>query len=184
MTIVREEPALSQRTSGEERFLITDISWDFYVRFCDEIGERPLRLSYNNGMLEIMITKSPHEFYKTMLAKLIETIILELDIPVRSGGAMTFQRFDLEKGFEPDECWWITRESEVRASGSLIFKRTRLLTWRSKSRSAVAWSIALAFSRRWASRNCGGTTVASCDSAFCKRTARIRTKGRVAPSRS
>ena len=59
MTIVREEPALSQGSSGEERFLIADISWDFYVRFCDEIGERPLRLSYNNGMLEIMITKSP-----------------------------------------------------------------------------------------------------------------------------
>ena len=58
-----------------------------------------------------------------MLAKLIETIILDLDIPVRSGGSMTFQRFDLEKGFEPDECWWITRESEVRCKREFDFQK-------------------------------------------------------------
>ena len=23
---------------GEDRFLVTDVSWDFYNRFCDEIG--------------------------------------------------------------------------------------------------------------------------------------------------
>lgn len=57
---------------GEERFLIHDVSWAFYVAFCEEIGERPLRLTYSDGMLEIMITKAPHEFYKKMLAKLVE----------------------------------------------------------------------------------------------------------------
>ncbi|MCA9185276.1 MAG: Uma2 family endonuclease [Pirellulaceae bacterium] len=106
--------AETSRVSGEERFLVRDVSWDFYKRFCDEIGERPLRLSFTDGNLEIMITKSPHEFYKTILAKLIEMIIFELELPVRSGGNMTFQREDLEKGFEPDECWWIANESVVR----------------------------------------------------------------------
>ena len=33
-----------------------------------------------------------------MLAKLVETIVLEHNIPVRSGGSMTFQRKDLGKG--------------------------------------------------------------------------------------
>jgi hypothetical protein len=78
-------------SAGEERFLIPDISWQFYKRFCEEIGERPLRLSFNDGMLEIMITKAPHEFYKKVLAKLVENILLERDIPVRSGGSMTGQ---------------------------------------------------------------------------------------------
>lgn len=123
MTIVRDEPALRDASAGEERFLIPDVSWDFYLRFCDEIGERPLRLSFNNGMLEIMITKSPHEFYRKMLAKLIEMIILEFNIPVRSGGSMTFQRFDLEKGFEPDDCWWITHEQEVRNKSEFDFQK-------------------------------------------------------------
>jgi Uma2 family endonuclease len=123
MATATDKPALDRPLVGEERFLISDVSWDFYLRFCEEIGERPLRLSFNRGMLEIMITKAPHQFYKTMLAKLIETIILELGIPVRSGGSMTFQRHDLEKGFEPDESWWIAREAEVRGKEEFDFQR-------------------------------------------------------------
>jgi Uma2 family endonuclease len=106
---------------AEQRILIPDVSWDFYLRFCEEIGERPLRLSYNDGDLEIMITKSPHEFYKKMLAKIVETIIMEREIPVRSGGSMTFQVEGLEKGFEPDECWWIEQEAAVRGKREFTF---------------------------------------------------------------
>jgi Uma2 family endonuclease len=123
MTSVLDLPTQAPPIVGEERMLIGDISWDFYVAFCEEIGERPLRLTYSSGMLEIMITKTPHEFYKKMLAKLIEVIILELDLPVRSGGSMTFQRKDLEKGFEPDECWWIEHEAEVRTKREFDFRR-------------------------------------------------------------
>ncbi len=107
---------------GEERFLVTDVSWSFYKRFCEELGERPLRLTFSDGNLEIMITKSPHEFYKSMLAKLVENIVLERNIPVRSGGSMTFQRDDLEKGFEPDECWWIAHELKVRGKEDFDFR--------------------------------------------------------------
>ena len=123
MTPVPDQPTPAPPIVGEERMLISDVSWDFYVAFCEEIGERPLRLSFSDGMLEIMIAKAPHEFYKKMLAKLIEIIILELDLPVRSGGSMTFQRKDLEKGFEPDECWWIEREAEVRTKSEFDFQR-------------------------------------------------------------
>ena len=101
--------------------LISDVSWDFYLTFCEAIGERPLRLSYNDGDLEIMITKSPHEFYKTVLAKIVETTIMELELPVRSGGSMTFQIKGLEKGFEPDECWWIEQEEAVRTQSDFEF---------------------------------------------------------------
>ena len=123
MTTVLDQPTKAPPIVGEERFLISDISWDFYVAFCEEIGERPLRLTYSDRMLEIRITKAPHEFYKKMLAKLIETIILELELPVRSGGSMTFQRKDLEKGFEPDECWWIEHEAEVRTKREFDLQR-------------------------------------------------------------
>ena len=119
---VLDEPKVAAPVVGEDRILISDISWDFYVAFCDEIGERPIRLSFSDGLLEIMITHAPHEFYKTMLAKLIEAIIFELAIPVRSGGSMTFQRKDLEKGFEPDECWWIEHEAEVRCKREFDFR--------------------------------------------------------------
>ena len=84
-------------------------------------------------MLEIMITKAPHEFYKTMLAKLIETIILELD----TSGAV--RRFDdvpaegLGEGLRARRVL-VDRRTKRRCarSGSLIFNATRRRTWRSK----------------------------------------------------
>ena len=121
MASVLQTSRSSTTAQGEERLLLSDISWDFYVAFCEELGERPVRLSYSQGMLEIMITKAPHEFFKKMLAKLVEIIILERNIPVRSGGSMTFQRRDLEKGFEPDECWWIANEAKVRGKHDFDF---------------------------------------------------------------
>lgn len=108
---------------GEERLLLTGISWGFYLRFCDELEGRRVRLTYDGGNLEIMITKRPHEFYKTLLAKLVEQLVLELNIPVSSGGSMTFQREDLQRGIEPDECWWISHEDVVRGKKELNLHR-------------------------------------------------------------
>lgn len=119
MSPIAEAPSIE---IGEERFLLTGISWTFYLAFCEELGERRIRLSFDRGSLEIMVTKSPHEYYKKMLAKLVEAIVLERDIPVRSGGSMTFQREDLQKGFDPDECWWIAHEAKVRAVRDFDFQ--------------------------------------------------------------
>lgn len=117
-TVLETKPALQ----GENRFLLTDISWDFYLRFCEELEERHVRLTYDRGSLEIMVTGSPHEFYKKMLAKLLEQLLFELNVPVRSGGEMTFQREDLQKGFEHDECWWIAHERQVRGRRKFDFR--------------------------------------------------------------
>ena len=112
-----------QSIVGEIRIGIEGVSYEFYKQFCEEIGEQPIRLSYNDGCLEIMVTKSPHEYFKKVLAKLIEATIFELNVPVRSGGAMTFQRDDLKKGFEPDECWWLAHEAIVRKTTDFNFQK-------------------------------------------------------------
>ncbi len=112
----------STAVEKEHRMLIPDVSYAFYKMFCEEIGERPLRLSFIDGTLEIMITKRPHEHYKKLLSKLVEATVLECGIAVCSGGNMTFQRDDLEKGFEPDDCWWIAHESQVRGQVEFDFR--------------------------------------------------------------
>jgi Uma2 family endonuclease len=45
---------------------------------------------------------------------MIETMTAELDVPIKSGGSTTFKRRDLEKGIEPDECYWVQHEAAVR----------------------------------------------------------------------
>lgn len=107
---------------GEQRVLINGISYEFYKQFCDEIGEQPIRLSYSDDCLEIMNTHLPHEFYKKILAKLVEAIFFERDMRIRSGGMITIQHDAIKKGFEPDECWWIAHEPEIRGKSKLDFR--------------------------------------------------------------
>ena len=60
-----------------------------------------------------------HESHKGFLGKLIEAVCLIRDIPLRSGGATTHRRADLQCGLEPDECYWIEHESQMRAAREL-----------------------------------------------------------------
>ncbi len=61
------------------------------------------------------MTLSPeHERFKSLLARLVETLTEELDLEIASFGSMTCRRADLSRGLEPDECFWISHEPEVR----------------------------------------------------------------------
>lgn len=107
---------------GESRVVIHGVDYEFYKRFCDEIGEQPVRLSFSDDCLEIMNTHLPHEFYKKILAKLVEAIFFERDMIIRSGGMITIQQDAKKKGFEPDECWWIAHEPDIRGKSKLDFR--------------------------------------------------------------
>jgi Uma2 family endonuclease len=45
---------------------------------------------------------------------LLETIAEEFGLPIATAGQMTFQRKDLERGIEPDDCFWIAHERHMR----------------------------------------------------------------------
>src|SRR5436190_459799 len=91
----------------EQRFLLSGIDWSSYVGFGELLGERHVRLTYDRGSLELMTLSPKHEHGKRLLGRLVETLTEELDIGIASYGSMTFRREDLERGLEPDECYWI-----------------------------------------------------------------------------
>jgi Uma2 family endonuclease len=87
--------------------VLDDIRWDTYQRLAEDlVGER-IRLTYDRGRLEITVPGPAHEASKKVLARLIEVLTLELDIPVTSLGSTTCKRADLSRGLEPDECYYI-----------------------------------------------------------------------------
>jgi Uma2 family endonuclease len=55
-----------------------------------------------------------HESAKKLMARLVETVTLEMDIDILGAGSMTCRRKDLDRGFEPDECYWIAHEAQMR----------------------------------------------------------------------
>jgi Uma2 family endonuclease len=104
---------------AEQRFVLSSIDWPTYLVFSDKLGERNVRVTYDRGEMELM-TLSPHrERAKHLLGLLLAVLVEELDIDIAGYGSMTFRREDLENGLEPDECYWIAHEAQVRGKEAI-----------------------------------------------------------------
>ncbi|MBI5366155.1 MAG: Uma2 family endonuclease [Planctomycetes bacterium] len=106
-------PTPSAAPVAEQRFLLAAANWSIYGRLLDALDDRHVFVTYDRGRLELMSPSPEHETHKSLLRRLIETLVLELDIDIRSGGSMTFRREDIDRGLEPDECYWILNEPRV-----------------------------------------------------------------------
>ena len=105
-----------------QRMLVTDITWDDYERLLVWRGERRgIRLAYDNGRLEIMVVGGTHERLKKILAMLIEAWLGETGGESVPSGSVTHRRDDLEKGFEPDECYYIQNWAKVAGVRDIDF---------------------------------------------------------------
>jgi Uma2 family endonuclease len=101
---------------GTQRLLLDNISWQEYIAVGQALPDRPgLRITYDRGRLEFMTTSPRHEIYKKRLSRLLEMLAEECNRNLVSAGNMTFQREDLDRGLEPDDCFWIAHEPHMRA---------------------------------------------------------------------
>jgi Uma2 family endonuclease len=96
-----------------ERVTLNNVSWEFYQSMLREIGDAHVRLTFDQGRLEIMSPSGFREAIKTILGRLIEAYADETGIVVEGMGSTTFSREDLQKGLEPDECYYIAHASAV-----------------------------------------------------------------------
>ena len=96
-------------------FVLHGISWHTYTALVKDLEDRPgLRVTFDRGTLEIMSPSERHEELKTLLGRMVELLTLELDIECRPAGSTTWKRQDLERGLEPDECYYIANELRLR----------------------------------------------------------------------
>jgi Uma2 family endonuclease len=87
---------------------IAGVSWEQYVVLLSELGEnRATRVAYDNGVLEIRIPGSLHEVINRVLAAIILVLAEELGLEFNNLGSMRLNRAELEKGIEPDSCFYI-----------------------------------------------------------------------------
>jgi len=119
MNVVLKKVRTSLIQAGQI-FVINDLTWGGYRRIGDTIRDRPaFRLTYDDGTLEIMTTSYEHEDVKYLLGRIIDTIVEEARMPIKPGGSMTFQREDLEKGLEPDQCYYSQNASAIAGKKSI-----------------------------------------------------------------
>jgi Uma2 family endonuclease len=105
--------------NGEQRLLLYAVSWETYVAVGEAFQDRAgLRMTYDRGRLEFMTTSPRHEIYKKLLGRLLENLAEECNLPTVSAGNATFRNPEYERGLEPDECYWIAHEKEMRGKQS------------------------------------------------------------------
>ena len=99
--------------------LLHGVSWDFYEEFLEATQNQRVRHSYDDGELEIMSPmRMEHESPKKQLAQLVEALTEELGIPRKSAGSMTLRSRRKARGLEPDECYYIAHELQMRRKTS------------------------------------------------------------------
>jgi Uma2 family endonuclease len=99
---------------AEQRLIVHCVDWARYQDFLRAFEGRHIRLTYDGSNLEIMTVSGEHERGKKLMARLLEALTEELDIPIASFGNITLNREAVDRGLEPDECWYIEHETLLR----------------------------------------------------------------------
>ncbi len=107
-----------------QRFVLQSESWQHYVRLRSMFRDRRgVRITFDRGNLQLMTLSLDHEQLAMILATLVRAWTQERALGLKSGGSATFRRRDLNRGLEPDQCFWIANEPVVRNSRRVNLRR-------------------------------------------------------------
>jgi Uma2 family endonuclease len=94
--------------------VIPQSSWDEYERLLEDLRDRPhLRVSYDRGRLEIMSPLPEHEEYGRFIDDLVRAFAHKRKMKVQKYGAATWKRQQLDRGVEPDCCYYVANALRV-----------------------------------------------------------------------
>ena len=103
-----------------QRVLLSDVNWQEFETILEDLGDhRASRVAYDNGILEIMTPLPEHETNKELVSDLVKALLEELDIEFCPLGSTTFKNEEMNKGIEPDNCFYIQNEAAVRGKNRL-----------------------------------------------------------------
>ncbi len=95
--------------------LLRDVSWSELEQILEELGEhRAVRISYSNGLLELMTPLPEHEDDKVIISDFVKILLEEQGREFRNLGSTTFKHEQMDQAVEPDECFYIQHEAAIR----------------------------------------------------------------------
>jgi Uma2 family endonuclease len=103
----------------QQHIVLHDVSWKLYERLLKDIGDRPVRVTFYRGSIEIMSPLPKHERVKRWIGRMVDTMCLELAIPVETLGSTTFRLKPKSAGLEPDDCFYVQHADAVRGKERL-----------------------------------------------------------------
>src|SRR5919202_362884 len=102
------------------QLLLKNVNWQQFQDILKNLGEsRSARLSYSQGTLEIITPLPEHEDDKVIIGDFVKAILEEMDIEFRSLGSTTFENEVMRQAVEPDDCFYIQNEAQIRGKKRL-----------------------------------------------------------------
>lgn len=96
-----------------QRLILPGVNWQQYLALDSLLESFPgLRLTYLEGMLELMTNSPEHELTKKAIARLLEIYAFAKTISLHGYGSTTYRKEALARGLEPDECYCIEQPKE------------------------------------------------------------------------
>lgn len=115
MTVTLATPLSQIVLSPGSAMTVSGLSWQHYQLLLAELGDdRATRLAYSNGVLEIRMPSQLHEIINRLLSKIIFALAEELGLEIVDLGSTTWNQEDLDKGIEPDSCFFIQNAHRVQ----------------------------------------------------------------------
>ena len=100
--------------STEMRTVLDNIRWETFVELAEQRRGSVPRMTFDNGVLELMSPRRQHESIGRLIGRLVETYTEVKGIEIQSVASTTFKRKDLQKAFEADESYYIHHAEQIR----------------------------------------------------------------------
>lgn len=91
-----------------QQLLLQDISWQDFEEILEDLGEhRGSRISYSDGVLEIMVPLPEHEKHKEIIGEIVRILLDKLEIDFEALASTTFKNEQMNQAVEADACFYI-----------------------------------------------------------------------------
>ncbi len=108
------ESELAALEDPEERFVTTGVNWQMYETLLAKLEDNShYRITYIDGILEIVSPSIRHENLQKRLAILIERYLYLKRIRFSPMGSSTIKKQLKQAGVEPDECYSIGEKKNI-----------------------------------------------------------------------
>jgi Uma2 family endonuclease len=104
---------------SQGRILLNGVDWGDYQKMLQIVGDRHIRVTYDEGTMEVSMPSQRHEQAAQLLGFFVTLLAEELEVDYEPLGMTTWKRPDMEKGLEADQCYYIQNEAIVRERDEL-----------------------------------------------------------------
>lgn len=105
--------------SPETRIVLENVRWETFLELSEQRRGSIPRMTYDNGVLEMMSPRRQHENIGRLIGRIIETYSEVLEIEIQSVASTTFKRKELKKAFEADESYYVQHAEQIRPKEEL-----------------------------------------------------------------